>query len=172
MADLIRLTVNVKGDITKWTDEYERRKNTALERTGAWTRAALIKQIRPSSSELSAGGPPRGHASGLSGLKDVRWDVDALNDIVRIGPRIYGQPSRSKKHRRGQTRQVITKNVVRLLDEGGTVRVIISYPKSGHVYVRTVVYRAFPWVTPTKKRAREKLLDFLEEEGFRVRRRT
>jgi len=171
MADVIRISVNIRGDVTKWTDEYERRKTRALNRAGAWTRAALIKQIRPSSSKIAHGRPPRGHASGLSGLKDVRFDTDDLNDTVLVGPRVYGQPSRSSKNRRGQTRQVITQNVIRLLDEGGTVRVIISYPKSGHVYVRTVVYRAFPWVTPTKRRAREKLLDFLEEEGFNVRRR-
>lgn len=170
MADVIKLSVNFRGDITRLTNRIETAKNRALERTGAWTRAALIKQIRPSSSQLDAGRPPRGHAAGLSGLKDVRFDVDQLNDIVRIGPRIYGQPRKSVKNRKGQVRQVITKNVIRLLDEGGTVRVVISYPKSGHVYVRTVVYRAFPWITPTKPRAKDKLLDFLEEAGFRIRR--
>lgn len=170
MADVITFEFQFRGDPLKFTNAIERKKNRVLFRIGGWTQQALRKQIRPASGRKpNPGKPPRAHVGGNAGLRDVRFQVDQLNDLVRVGPRIYGQPSRSRKNRRGQVRQVISKNVVRLLEEGGTVKVIISYPKSGHVYVRTVTYRQFPWIRPTLQRASRKFRQFIVEEGLRTR---
>lgn len=168
MAEAIELRLTWRGRPEKLTQAIQKKKENVLYRIGGWTRTRLRAIVRPAGMgyKPSGGHPPRYHVHPDAGLRDIEFNVSPSNDWVRIRPRIYGS-GRTRTHRkdsRGRVRKyILEKSVPRLLDEGGSVIIITEYPKSGHIYTKTIRYRAFPWITPTFEAARVKFRQFIQE---------
>lgn len=139
-------------------DKYERR---VLSRTGAFGRRVMRNSIRkaPKNKQFKTSPPfPRYRGHRNSGLRLILFEYEPGGGSVVIGPLKFRSSRRRQWHNRVEEFNTGSRTVPELLNESGSMRVMLQY-RSGHVYSKTYRYRRFPF----RDIAMEKTLDKMKE---------
>lgn len=145
------MTIVTPQVVVRFIDESHRlqrriqsKERRVLFRTGGYGRGVMRRLIRRRKKVSPPGRPPHAHKPGATGMKDVRYAVNAQAGIVTIGHPRY--PVRASRAGNNGVSSVVRsrKPVPQLLNEGGSARMEITDRTRGRTSV-PLNYRPRPF---------------------------